>query len=438
MRLLLSRAMTIARREYVTTVRRKAFVVALLLTPTIFLVAGVLSTRMSYEDARARQSQSRIVALVDSSGVFADAPLSYQYLPPVGPVTDPRELGKPAPPRRPVEVLLRRYDDQAVALDSLDQGHVRQVLVVAPDFLASGRLRLYENDTRVFTSSSDQRPLQHWLTRQILSGSADSNHIERTLWLGRGMDYLTKDRNGRWAIKDDAKELAGFLLPFALAFLLAMAIVSGGQYLLQGIAEEKETRILESLMCNVSPEELLLGKLVGLGGAGMTLVGVWVTTGVVASASTLAFMQLELPASLLVLAVGFFLLGYLFYASLMMGIGALAGNVREAAQTSGYLTLLNFIPFWIMAKILNSPNSEIAVGMSFFPPTAATTMIMRLSAASVSGAVIPPWQVAASLGTLALASVLGLLAGAKLFRIGMLLYGKAPNLPEILRILRQK
>ena len=91
----------------------------------------------------------------------------------------------------------------------------------------------------------------------------------------------------------------------------------------------------------------------------------------------------------------------------------------------------------LFRSFLNTPNSGIAVSMSLFPPTAATAMMLRMSAASVSGAHIPAWEIAASLGLLGLSSIAALAIGSRLFRLGMLLYGKSPNLPEILRILRQ-
>lgn len=433
----LAKVFTIARREYLTTVRRPTFVVSLLLTPAILFVGGFVSTKMQRDDAVARASESKVVAVVDSSGLFANAPLSFEYAAPVLPSFDPRQAGKPAPAPKQVPVILRPYADQAVALDSLEHGHVKQVLTVGSDFLDSGRLRLYEHDTRVLTSSSDDRMLRNWLTRNLLSPEADSVRIERTLLLGRSMDFYTQDRDGRWGLKDDAKELTGFLLPYALGFLLAMAIISGGQYLLQGVSEEKETRILESLLCSVTTDELLAGKLIGLGSAGLTLVGAWIAAGSFASAGALSFLRPNLPPSLLVLGFLYFLLGYLFYASIMMTVGALTTNLREATQYSSYLTLLNVSPFMIMLKLLNTPNSDVAVGLSMFPPTAATSMMLRMSAAAVTGAVIPSWQIAASLGLLGLSAVGMLLLGSRLFRLGMLLYGKTPNLPEIMRILRQ-
>jgi len=427
----------IAKREYLTTVRRKAFVVTLLLTPAIFFFAGVVSTRLQISQAVAKFNETRIVAVVDSSGLYANAPLSYAYMPPTEVNLDPRQAGKPVPAPKSVPVIMRRYADQRVALDSLEAGHVKTVLVVSSDFLSSGRLRVYEKDTRAFTNSTDYRPLTNWLSRNLITGLTDSLRLERTLWMGRALDYYTKDREGRWAIKDDAKELAGFLLPFGLGFLLAMSIISGGQYLLQGVSEEKESRILESMLCSVTPAELMTGKMLGLGGAGLTLVGVWIAAGAFSSAGVLSFIHVSVPPSLIAIGLLYFLFGYLFYASLMICIGSMASNLREATQFSGYLTILNFAPFWAMVVFINTPNSALATAISLFPPTAATSMMLRMSASAVSGAIIPPWQIATSLALLGGSAVLTLMLGSKLFRLGMLLYGKTPNLPEIMRILRQ-
>lgn len=434
MSLSFKKAFIIARREYLTTVKRKAFIFSLLLTPAILFLSGFLSTKMASDDARKRFAEARIVAVVDSSGMYKDAPLLYDYQP----TTDaPLPGQKASAPPRVVPVILRPYVSQQVALDSLAAGHVRQVLVVTSDFLHTGRLRLYADDTRVFTSSADDRPLRFWLTRALLEGQTDPERIDNVLRLGRSIDLYTLDRDGKWAPKNDGRELAGFLLPFALGFLLSMSIITGGQYLLQGVSEEKESRILESMLCNVTPDELMFGKLVGLGGAGLTLVGVWVLAGTFAAAPMLAAMHISLPAGVLVAAFAYFLLGYLFYASIMTGIGAMTSNLREATQFSTVLTLLNFVPFWMLVKILNAPNSGLAVGLSMFPPSAATTMMLRMSAASVSGAKIPTWEIFLSLGLLALSAMLALAIGARMFRLGMLLYGKSPNLPEIVKILRQ-
>ena len=216
--------------------------------------------------------------------------------------------------------------------------------------------------------------------------------------------------------------------------LLGVSIVLGGQYLLQGVAEEKESRILESLLCTVSAEELMAGKLFGLGAAGLLVVSIWVALGTVFVAPVLVVAGVKLPAGLIGIAFTYFLLGYLFYGSLMTGIGAGTSNMREAQQFSVWFTLLNFVPFIMIIFLLGRPGAPLAVALSLFPPTAAGAMMLRLTAPN---SVVPWWQIALSLALLAMAAWMALMAAARIFRIGLLLYGKTPSLPEILRWARQ-
>lgn len=438
MKFSLARSLVIARREYVTTVQRKAFVFSLLATPLLLFVSTFVSGKLASDDARAHQRQTRVVAVVDSSGVFDGAVRSFDYTPPAeapAPGAKPKAEAPVAPQRVPI--LMRAYASQSEALDSLSSGHVNTALVIAPDFIASGVARRYENDTRVFTSSGDDRPLRQWMQRGLLAHGGDSTHVERAIALSRSIDLYTPDKSGAFVLKDDTKELTNFLLPFILAMMMGMAIITGGQYLLQGVSEEKETRILESLLCTVSPDDLMFGKLVGLGSAGLTLVGVWIVAGAALLGTTFAFVKVEFSALIMVVGLFYFVFGYLFYASLMTGIGAVTNNLREANQMAMMFTMANFFPFYVLAKILNSPNSGIAVGMSLFPPTAATTMMLRLATGSMTGAQIPLWQVAASIGLLAATAIVTLKLSAKVFRLGLLLYGKTPTLPEIMKLIRQ-
>jgi ABC-2 type transport system permease protein len=210
--------------------------------------------------------------------------------------------------------------------------------------------------------------------------------------------------------------------------------VIGGQYLLQGVAEEKESRILESMLCTVNASELLAGKLFGLGAAGLTIVGAWITMGALLGGPVLALAQVHVRPAMLALAVVFFLLGYLFYGSIMTGIGAITNNMREAQQFAFLFTFMNFIPFYLMTSIVGRPDSGVALGLSLFPPMAPVAMMLRLSAPSSA---VPAWQIALSIGLLAGAAWLALFISARLFRIGLLMYGKTPTLPEILRWVRQ-
>jgi ABC-2 type transport system permease protein len=226
-----------------------------------------------------------------------------------------------------------------------------------------------------------------------------------------------------------------FMVPFLFSILLGMCIITGGQYLLQGVTEEKESRILESLLCALSTEDLLAGKLLGLGAVGLTLVGVWLGAGMALGGPMMALANVQLPPVLLVSAIAYFFLGYLFYAGLMTGIGAATNNMREAQQFAMMFTFANFIPFILMTSIMAKPDGALAIVLSLFPPTASTTMMLRLGTPSAS---VPAWQIAASLALLALSGWLVLRGAARVFRIGLLMTGKTPNLPEILRWARAR
>jgi len=145
-------------------------------------------------------------------------------------------------------------------------------------------------------------------------------------------------------------------------------------------------------------------------------------------------MKFSLPPQIVAVMLCYFLLGYLFYGSLMTGIGSIASNMREAQQFSVWFTFLNFIPFYMLPKLVGHPNSALAIGLSLFPPTAPVTSMLRLVA---PGSHVPGWQLALSMALLAGSAIGILMLSARLFRVGMLMYGKTPNLPEILRWLRQ-
>jgi len=342
-----------------------------------------------------------------------------------------------SPASRTVPLVLRHYTDQKAAIESLDAGNVTQVVTISKDFLQSGGLRQYQKNQTLFSSSGDDRAVRNWLTRYLIAGNVDSVHVDRVLQLGRGMDLYVPTRTGVYAIKDDARELVGFFLPFILGLFLSTSIITGGQYMLQGLSEEKETRILESMLCTVTADDLMLGKLVGLGAVGLTMVGAWAMLGLYTGAGILAFAHVDVPPTLAIFGAIYFLLGYLFYGSLMTGIGAIANNLREAQQFAMTFTIMNFVPFWLLTPILSEPNGKLAVGFSLFPPTAPSTMLMRMSACSTLGQTIPVWQVATSIGLLAVLAFVALALSARIFRIGLLLYGKTPNLPEIVKLLRK-
>jgi len=425
----LARIAAVARRDFFYTVRRRAFLFTLFGTPLLYAILLFVVIKPQETERIDVLRKFKTLAVVDSSGLFAGAPRSITTEPPLAlsPFME-HEVGG-AHPRTTYTTEVRSYPDFASAERAMRHGEATQVLVIPPHYPATGALRRYARSSNLF-ASPDEGVVSRWLVRGLLSSRVDSTLIERS---SRPLDdevLYALASNGRYESKDPAREMLDFLLPFALGMLLGLSIVIGGQYLLQGVNEEKESRILESLLCVVTPEELLAGKLVGLGGAGLLLIGGWLVLAGTAAAPALGMLRVTLPAGVTAIMLVYFLLGYLFYGSLMTGVGAIASNMREAQQFSVWFTMLTFIPFYLLPTLIGHPGSPLAIALSLFPPTAPVATMLQLAAPN---ATVPPWQIALSILLLAGAALGVLLLSARLFRVGMLMYGKTPNLPEIMR-----
>jgi ABC-2 type transport system permease protein len=422
------RALIVARREYLTAVRRKAFLFTLIAVPLYFggimafATRGAMSGRIDSLRAFTR------LGVVDSSGLYAEASRSITTSVAVDPTRDPDR-------HETYTADVEFYPDQARLVEALRGRQISQGLVIPADYLAVGHLRRYAHAGNIFSSAAATRSIERWLTRNLLARQLDSLRIERATRPSVAMDDYALNKAGKFETKDDRREMLEFMVPFLFSILLGMCIITGGQYLLQGVTEEKESRILESLLCALSTEDLLAGKLLGLGAVGLTLVGVWLGAGMALGGPMMALADVQVPPVLLISAIAYFFLGYLFYGGLMTGIGAATNNMREAQQFAMMFTFANFIPFILMTSIMAKPDGPLAIALSLFPPTASTTMMLRLGTPSAN---VPAWQIAASLALLALAGWLVLRGAARVFRIGLLMTGKTPNLPEILRWARTR
>jgi ABC-2 type transport system permease protein len=430
-----ARVLTVARREFLTTVRRKAFMFTVIGTPAYFAFVMWISSAGEMKERNQVLKELSSVGVVDSAGLFSNASTEIR--------TEVRaaeanifakKVPEGAIPAQSFRTQIRRFPDQGSAEAALRAREISQMVVIPVDYLESGRVRRYARTSSLF-SSADKRTVASWLANNLVRGRVDSLLAARVARPAEQELLFTLDKQGRFELKDDRRELVDFMLPFAFSMLLGLCIMIGGQYLLQGVAEEKESRILESLLCTVSAEELMAGKLFGLGAAGLLVVAIWAGTGLSVFGPVLVMAGVHLPPGLLLIALCYFLLGYLFFGSIMTGIGGVTNNMREAQQFAVWFTFMNFAPFIMITFLLGQPNSPLAVGLSLFPPTAAGAMMLRLTAPSSA---VPGWQIATSLALLAGAGALALLVAARVFRIGLLMYGKTPTLPEILRWVRQR
>ncbi|MFI5372898.1 MAG: ABC transporter permease, partial [Candidatus Eisenbacteria bacterium] len=352
------RVLTVARREFITTIRRKAFLLTLLGTPLYFGLVTTLSSGTAISEGRKALKEFHELGVVDSSGLFIDATREIQ--------SEVRPGGSPfMGGGRPETTLpqtyrtrVRFYPDMASAERALRADQINQVLVIPADYLATGSVRRYAASSNLF-SSADGRAVSRWLAANLIRGRVDSLTAARVEKPSDHERYFTLDKQGQFVVQDDNRDAANIFFPMFFSLIFGLCLTVGGQYLLQGIGEEKESRILESLMCTVSSEELMAGKLLGLGSVGLLVVIVWIAMGLGVAGPMLATMHITVPPQLLILAVTYFIVGYLFYGSLMIGIGGVTSNMREAQQFSVWFTFANFAPMIALWAILSRPGGPV-------------------------------------------------------------------------------
>jgi len=221
------------------------------------------------------------------------------------------------------------------------------------------------------------------------------------------------------------------LLPVAFMALMFMGVMTGGQSLLTSTVEEKSNRVMEVLLSALSPMELLAGKIIGQLGVSLIALGLYVGMGLAALVS-FAMLGLVNPI-LVVFLVIFFLLAYLTYGSLMLSVGAVVNDMREAQGLMMPIMLLLTFPFWVWLPVSMSPNSAFSTALSFIPPVSTFAMLIRMTSTTPP----PWWQIWASLGVDVLGVAAALWFASKVFKIGLLMHGKPPNLATLVRWARQ-
>jgi ABC-2 type transport system permease protein len=220
-------------------------------------------------------------------------------------------------------------------------------------------------------------------------------------------------------------------LVFMVLFLLSVLMTSG--YLMQGTATEKENKVVEVLLASADPDEILAGKLLGLGGAGLLQIAVWLLMALVTGIGVVPMLvaaRVEVPWTALGLAIPFFIMAFLFFGGLMLGTGSLGSNMREAQQLAMVWSLTAALPLMLMAVLMRDPNGTVARVLTWLPFTAGPVVVLR---ASTDAGSLAWWEIAGPFLVLIAATWIGLRVGGRLFRIGLLSTGARPSLREIWR-----
>lgn len=393
----------VARREYLFNLRRPAFLFAVFGAPLItFGIWFVLFSLIS--DNETNLDQIGKVGYVDQSSVLANAV-----------------------PDKEHPDLFVAYPDEASARAALDDKTIGAYFILPSDYMKSGSVGVtsYSGIPGVVKEA-----ITSFLLANLSTEVAGDFPIER---IQKPVDMTIHiNDSGRNLTEDNIPALIFLPMIFAFVFFMSSNVTSG--FLMNGIVEERVNRIMEILVTSVTPMQMLLGKILGLGALGLTQLLVWGVAGAVliGAGQTLPFLKgVSFPLDMVVIFVVYFILGYFLLASLMAGLGAIAGSEQESRQYTTVLSFVFIIPFVLIATFITDPNAPIAVALTFIPFTAPMTVLLRMGFGSV-----PLWQILVSVAILFASSIFVVWASARVFRWALLLYGKRITLREIWRVIR--
>jgi ABC-2 type transport system permease protein len=443
--------LVVARRDFIATVSTKGFIITMMVPPIMWASLILVFPRLMNNRVPA---VSGTVAVIDQTGEVAQGIRS--YLDP-GAIAERRDAtfaraiestpmrgsgGDAAqravlgdlPDLSIVESALPALVEQKERLTRDGRPRYLALLVIHPNAVSpggDGTFGSYDLFVRRNLDNRIQNEIRNAAAESIVDARVRASGLDR-----RQLDRLIKvprppsvtvTATGESATRPD---FAG-LLPMGFTILLMISVMSSGQYLLTTTIEEKSSRTMEVILSAVSPLELLTGKILGQMAVGLTILATYSSMGILGLTSMAMFGLID--PSLLIYLLIFFLITYVIMGSIMAAIGSAVNELREAQSLMTPVTLFMMIPWLFAYPISREPNSLFATVISFIPPMNAFAMLLRLT----STAPPPMWQVWLSIGVGIAAACGALWFASRIFKIGLLMHGRPPNLATLLKWARQ-
>jgi ABC-2 type transport system permease protein len=415
----------VVKREYLERVRTKGFVIGTILGPLLMggmMIVPALAARSGSKPLR--------VAVLDGTGALQGAVEEG--------LRAARFDGKarfdvqPAPGGAAEAAPAAASASEATLKRAVLEGRLDGYLQLPADAVASGTASYYGRNVsnRIDLRTMERTVSDVLVGRRLTGAGLDPAKVKD---LTKELDLKTIRLSEKGEREDQG---AAMIFSIILLMILYVSILMWGQAVMTSVIEEKTSRVVEVMAAGVSPTTLLAGKLLGVGAAGLTQFLVWAfslfgVSVLAAGAAMGSFPMPEITPVMLVSFVLFFLLGFLFYAALYASIGAAVNTVQEAQSLAFPVMLPIILAMVCFPAVLESPDGALAVTMSMIPGMSPLIMFLRIVVLTP-----PLWQIALSIALLAL-GILGVVwVAARVYRVGILMYGKKPTFPELVKWVR--
>lgn len=445
--------LAVIKREYLQRVRTKFFVVATVLGPLMLVLVTVVPMYV----ANINVGDATRLAVVDESGKisarFRDA-LARERDEDDNEVEEnsvrsPANSNQQDQMKRTAELSRQGFEVEEVSLANRSIDEVKRELnervrtneldgyvVIPRNILEEGKAEFYGRNTGdIFTRQAVARRLTIAVREQRLAEKKIDQQVLREA--NRRVTLNSTKISDRGEEKVSG---SGFMMVFSFGLLIYVSVLMYGQIVLGAVIEEKETRIAEILFSSMRSFPLMMGKLIGVSLVALTQLSIWALAFGLFAAFGVGMMAANgipvtlphVPAMVFVYFVLYFLLGYFLYATVYALIGSMVTTTQEGGQLAMPVVLMLVAGFYFVFPIIRSPNSSLAFWASMFPFLAPITMMVRITTETP-----PVWQILLSL-TIGFATVVGLIwIAARIYRVGMLMYGKKASIPEVWRWVRQ-
>jgi ABC-2 type transport system permease protein len=401
------KTLTVLRHEFTQTVKRRAFIIMTLAIP-LLLVLGYGIYQGVQHLSQPGEPEELKIGYVDEAGGF-------DLYPSQG------------------DVIFLPKGTEEEARSELLSHQIDEYFVIPRTYLENGLVVRYTLESALEVPDKTWTSIKDFLLLNLLAGDVSPEVLERAK-APLGLQSIQLDETGQPTPPED--EITKYLLPIVFALLFIFSVFFSSGYLLQSVTEEKENRVIEVILSSVSARQLLAGKVLGLGAAGLLQIAVWLAAirvfAEVASVNIPALSDLSISTGLLVLTLIYFLLGYLMFAAFYAGVGSIGATAREAQGWSAIFAIPAILPMYLSPLINDDPTGVLARVVTLFPLTAPTAAMVRLPSNSMSA-----WEIGASLAILTASIVLAMWTAAKVFRVFLLMYGKTPGLREIVKYVRE-
>ncbi len=422
----MQKILSVIKREYIQIIRTKGFIIGTILGPVLmaaFIVVPVVVQFISVD-------QQEKIGIIDETGeIFMDLEQKLD-----------QKLKDGS--RRYLLINYQMKDDVEAIKEDLNQKVLRKELsayiYIPADISGGGEAEFVSEHVSDFDKRGNfNRALSSIVIEKRLRGEGlDPLKISEYI---RPVVLTTKKVTKRGVERDTG---GTFIISYFLVLVLYMTLLFYGQIILRGVIEEKSSRVVEIVLSSLTPFQLMAGKIVGIAAVGFTQYAIWALFGIVASQyskklitgffpAAASFTMPSIPAYILVYFVLFFILGYFLYATMYAAIGSMVNSEKEAQQLIMPVVMFLVVPILLMMFVIKSPDSTFSVVLSMIPFFAPILMLLRICV------LLPPFsQIAGSIILLVLSIVLMIWLVAKIYRVGILMYGKRPSFGEILKWIR--